>query len=84
MGGKIRFHMVKGYIPREDTKGGRGQMKLIREVKLEKGYHSSDLKTVAIVDSKSKEVIADGVDVEYAELIIRAVNEYREDTEGGT
>jgi len=48
------------------------------EVKLAEGYYSSDHKTVSIVNAKTKETIADGIDVNYAKLIIKAVNESKE------
>ena len=54
-------------------------MRIIIEVKLAEGYYSSDLKTLDIIDSETKEVIANFVPREYAKLIIKAVNEYKEE-----
>lgn len=53
-------------------------MLMCRDVKLSKGFHSSDHSRVEIIDAETREIVADNVKVEYAELIIKAVNEYED------
>jgi len=53
-------------------------MKMVKDIKLKEGYYSSDHKLLNIVDCETGETIAHDVPVDYAKLMIKAVNDHEQ------